>query len=288
MQRYWFGDITEDGCQTAPQDLPGLIDRVSTLRTDMEPFVPLQWSQAVECGYVPDRREYLSRLRSLCILLAGERIAAAFQRPEEEVIRMIRALDDLSIAINHLTGRCIDWHGLHHPKMVRREYPARERDLLLFLKSEEKGVLVSCVEEVERLVDLRISLARAVTRAAERAFPNSSALVGGLVAARLVERAGGLERLAVMPSATLQVLGAETALFSHLHAGTPPPKHGILFQHRRVHRAPRHLRGRVARTIAAKMAIAAKLDHLRGVLVPEFIEKAEHQIDRAGGRHAVD
>lgn len=85
-----------------------------------------------------------------------------------------------------------------------------------------------------------------------------------------------------MPGSTIQVLGSEQALFSHLRAGTPPPKHGIIFQHRRVHNAPREVRGRVARVLAAKLAIAARLDYHRGVLVPEFIEEAQKRIDAAG------
>ncbi len=288
MQPYWFGELTDEGWKPAPRDLPGLVDWASSLRTDMDQFVPLHWSQAVECGCILDRESYLRTLRSLCMLLARQRLIASFQRPGEEVIRMIRALDELTTTINHLTGRLVDWHRIYHPGMVRREYPARERDLLHFLKTGGNETLESCAAEVERLVELRISLARCVTESANRAFPNCSAIVGGLVAARLVERAGGLERLAVLPSATLQVLGAETALFSHLHAGSPPPKHGILYQHHRIHRAPRAVRGRVARTIAAKMAIAAKLDRNRGALVPEFIDQAERAIRRAEGKNAVD
>jgi nucleolar protein 56 len=85
-----------------------------------------------------------------------------------------------------------------------------------------------------------------------------------------------------MPGSTIQVLGSERALFSHLRGGTPPPKHGIIFQHRRVHNAPREVRGRVARVLSAKIAIAARLDYFRGVLVPEFIDDAQRRIDEAG------
>jgi len=95
-------------------------------------------------------------------------------------------------------------------------------------------------------------------------------------------RAGGLSALARMPGSAIQVLGSERALFSHLRGGTPPPKHGIIFQHRRVHNAPREVRGRVARVLAAKLAIAARLDYYRGEAVPEFIRDAQEKIDGAG------
>jgi nucleolar protein 56 len=93
------------------------------------------------------------------------------------------------------------------------------------------------------------------------------------VAARLVNRAGGLQALARMSSATIQVLGAEIALFSHLRDGTPPPKHGIIYQHKRVHSAPRQIRGRVARVLASQLAIAARIDLGDGRADPVFLAK---------------
>ncbi len=70
-------------------------------------------------------------------------------------------------------------------------------------------------------------------------MPNTSALIGGLVAARLMSHAGGLLELSRLPASAIQVLGARTALFAHLRTKSPSPKHGIIFQHRRVHNAPR-------------------------------------------------
>jgi len=63
-----------------------------------------------------------------------------------------------------------------------------------------------------------------------------------------------------MPASTIQVLGAEKALFRSLKTGAQPPKHGLLFQHSLVHAAPRWQRGKIARAIAAKAAIAARVD----------------------------
>jgi nucleolar protein 56 len=103
-----------------------------------------------------------------------------------------------------------------------------------------------------------------------------------------MERAGGLEPLSQMPASAIQVIGARTALFSHMRSGTPPPKHGIIFQHRRVHSAGRDVRGRVARILAAKLAIAARVDYYRGELAPEFVAKSQAAIDRAGVKNALD
>ena len=95
-------------------------------------------------------------------------------------------------------------------------------------------------------------------------------------------QAGGLHQLSRLPASAIQVLGAKTALFAHIRTHTPSPKHGIIFQHRRVHNAPRAVRGRVSRVLAGKLAIAARLDQFRGVAVPEFLERAQEKIDAAG------
>jgi nucleolar protein 56 len=63
-----------------------------------------------------------------------------------------------------------------------------------------------------------------------------------------------------MPSSTIQLLGAEKALFLHIKEGTPVPKHGVIFQHPSVHSSPPWLRGRIARALAGKIAIAARGD----------------------------
>jgi nucleolar protein 56 len=88
--------------------------------------------------------------------------------------------------------------------------------------------------------------------------------------ARLIEEAGGLKRLARKPSGTVQVLGAENALFAHLQGRGPSPKHGVIYTHPAVRHAPRSERGSVARVLAGKLTIAARIDHYRGTLDEAF------------------
>jgi nucleolar protein 56 len=94
--------------------------------------------------------------------------------------------------------------------------------------------------------------------------PNTRTLVGSLLGARLIAIAGGLNNLAKMPASTVQVLGAEKALFRTLKTGARPPKHGLLFQHTLVHDANPWQRGKIARALAGKLAIAARTDAFSG------------------------
>ncbi|MAH98229.1 MAG: hypothetical protein CMA12_02615 [Euryarchaeota archaeon] len=105
----------------------------------------------------------------------------------------------------------------------------------------------------------------AIRESAMDYLPSLSALMGPISAAKLVSLAGGRERLARMPSGSLQVLGAHAAMAAH-RRGAPPPKHGaILFSLPQVSRSPRWVRGKIARFLAGKASIAVRIDHFNGV-----------------------
>jgi nucleolar protein 56 len=93
--------------------------------------------------------------------------------------------------------------------------------------------------------------------------PNVKELLTAPVGARVIAKAGSLNKLAILPASTIQVLGAEKALFRSLRTGANPPKHGLLFQHSLIHSAPKWQRGKIARALASKLAIAARIDLFR-------------------------
>lgn len=279
-RRYWWGEIEDDGtCTPAPADDTAALERLAAIETPMDRWVPARWEDAVACGAVIDRASYLARLHRLSTRLAAARVAEAFRSPDIELAQMVRALDGLDEAINLLTERAVEWYSTQDPGFTRKFSTLPSRKLVPLLAARAKGPLRLLLAEIEGLAATRAALARDVTRAADRVLPNSSALVGGLVAARLLAAAGSLDALSRLPGSGLQVLGARTALFSHIRSGTPPPKHGLIFQHRRVHGAPAPVRGRVARVLAARLAIAARIDRYRGEIDPAFLEAANARID---------
>jgi nucleolar protein 56 len=105
-----------------------------------------------------------------------------------------------------------------------------------------------------------------------------------VLAARLIGLAGGLESLAKQPSGTVQVLGAEDALFAHLQGGAPSPKHGIIFTHEAVRNTRQADRGSAARALAGKLSIAARVDHYSGDLRPELEAELQERIETIRGR----
>jgi nucleolar protein 56 len=109
--------------------------------------------------------------------------------------------------------------------------------------------------------------------------PNLRLLVGSSLAAKLISHAGGLKRLAVYPSSTVQIMGAEKALFRHLKSGDRPPKYGLIYQHPQVRGAKWWNRGKIARMLAGMISHAARRDVFTKTFdenaFDEFIEKAE-------------
>ena len=286
MRSYWFGDVVEGGCIPSEGDTDARVRRVLSLRTTMVDFVPLDWEDAVACGICRDRKEYLSFLREICFAATELEIREQYAGKDVELLQMVRTLDEMDELINRLSDRVTEWYQVRNPSFSRKYRRTPAHVLVKNIARSNKGALGRVAVHVEEFSTARTELAKEVSNRANRVLPNTSALIGGLVAARLMSHAGGLLPLSRMPASAIQVLGARTALFAHLRTHSPSPKHGIIFQHRRVHNAPREVRGKVARALAGKLAIASRLDYFRGVPVPEFLDKAQARIDflgRGGG-----
>jgi nucleolar protein 56 len=285
MQLFWFGYIEDGHCTQFAGDTNALFERVqSILSISRDSYAPPEWEQAVLCGFCRDRREYLTRLQAVCIAVAERSIREQYSRKDAELLQMVRTLDEIDKVINLLSEKAAEWYLIRHPAFSRKYHRTSAHALIKTMHEKSKGALGKVAGEIEELGNTRTILAKEVSSRANDVMPNTSALIGGLVAARLMSHAGGLRPLSRLPASAIQVLGARTALFSHLKTKSPCPKHGIIFQHRRVHTAPRDIRGKVARVLAGKLAIAARLDYFRGVIEPEFLERAQKRIDATGAR----
>lgn len=285
MDAFWFGTREEKTCHPVTGDVVAVATHLSTLKVSGTRINFPDWKLAVDCGFCSDRTEYLQKLREVTTYLAEEQMRSYYGEKDRELLSMVRMLDRMDDAINLLTEQATEWYLVSDPKFSRKYRTLSSKTLLQIMKKKSRGPILGILGNIEMLTQERNNLMRQVSRAADRLLPNSSAILGGLVAARLLSRAGGLENLARLPASSLQVLGAQSALFSHLRMHTPPPKHGIIFQHRRIHNAPGNLRGKVARVIAGKLAIAVRIDYYRGEIDHDFLQKTEEQIGKiAGGK----
>jgi nucleolar protein 56 len=287
MQSYWFGDIADGRCLPFTGDTSTLVSRVLALPVNPGGAVLPDWKLAVSCGFCSDRADYLARLQAVCIAAAERSVKEHYAGKDAELLQMVRTLDEMDTVINLLSERAADWYMIRHPAFSRKYRRTPAHILVRTIQEKSRGALGKVAGEIGQLSETRTVLAKEVSARANTVLPNSSALIGGLVAARLMADAGGLLPLSRLPASAIQVLGARTALFAHLKTHSPSPKHGIIFQHRRVHNAPREVRGRVARVLAGKLAIAARLDYFRGTADPVFLAAAQERIDAAGKGDSV-
>jgi nucleolar protein 56 len=242
-------------------------------------------------------------LREAMIALGKRQLRRAVE-PADHVIQGIRTLDEVTRARDLLTERLRDWYALHFPELSRMVETARFADLVAERGHRDK-MPVDAVDSVgaeieakdlQAIQDLASSLralqrerasleAYVETRMRELA-PNVAHLAGPLVGARLIALVGGLDELARKPSSTIQLLGAEKAMFRHLRQGSKPPKHGVLFQHPWVHGAPPWQRGPIARALAGKIAIGARADAYTGrFLGEELREEVVAAVEEAKRTH---
>lgn len=226
----------------------------------------------------PEEFGYDRRLLHDAMVELGKRRIRKAVRPEDHLRHGLAALDDLIAQENLLLERLREWYGLHFPELARTvdietyldlidahgrrdAMPIDHRDSVGADLGEAEEREVRALARLARTVgDSRQAVNAYVDRSIRGLAPNVSDLAGPLVAARLVTLAGSVADLARAPAGTIQVLGAERALFRHLRTGAQPPKHGVLFQHPLVHSAPPWQRGAIARALAAKIAMAARAD----------------------------
>ena len=215
--------------------------------------------------------------------LAKRGVASSAADPDRRLDMLSGATSELRTAWGTSESRCVEWAGLFLPDAdldgQRDEIPsslAEAESIAVAAASlglqtpehlpgeQEWDALRTHARGVIELADRLESAEQATRSLAQQHVPTLSLLVGPLGAAKMVTLAGGRERLARMPSGSLQVLGASGAMAAH-RRGAPPPKHSpILFSLPQVSRAPRWVRGKIARYLAGKCSIAVRVDHFNG------------------------
>merc|ERR1711957_883458 len=133
--------------------------------------------------------------------------------------------------------------------------------------------------EVVKLADMRKSLHEYLKTKMDLVAPNLSALIGEIIGARLIAHAGSLINLAKYPSSTVQILGAEKALFRALKTKGNTPKYGLIFHSTFIGRAQQKNKGRISRYLANKCSMASRIDCFSDEATTVFGEKLRDQVE---------
>lgn len=236
---------------------------------------------------------------------AKRKVRQAISSRDNLLIQSVGAIDELNKTSNLLFERLSEWYGMHFPELksgdnakyvegvlaidrsnpdaaeLEKIFGPQAQSIAAKAKSsvgsgfsqEDFSAVRGLAQQIKALWKLRDGIEEYEEKVAQEICPNMSHLAGPHLAAKLVAQAGGLQRLSTFPASTIQVLGAEKALFKHLRSGSRPPKHGLLFQHPLVGKSPKKLRGKIARALAGKLMIASKADAITHNFIAEKLRE---------------
>ncbi|RAL42818.1 hypothetical protein DM860_009325 [Cuscuta australis] len=240
-------------------------------------------------------------------------------RVDNMVIQAIFMLDTLDKDINTFSMRIREWYSWHFPELVKiindnylyaklakfidDKAQLSDDSILAIMEivgDEDKAKeiveaakasmghdlspvdLINVKQFAHRVMDLaeyRKNLYNYLIAKMQDIAPNLAALVGDVVGARLISHAGSLSNLAKCASSTLQILGAEKALFRALKTKGNTPKYGLIFHSSFIGRAGARNKGRIARFLANKCSIASRLDCFLDTSTTKFGEKLRQQVE---------
>ena len=238
------------------------------------------------------------------------------------IVQAIALLDDLDKELNTYAMRVKEWYGWHFPelgKMLNDNLAyarvvrtmgmrtgaagadlaeilpeeieasvkaAAEVSMGTEITSEDLENIQALAEQVVEFTDYRQQLSGYLSARMAAVAPNLTALVGDLVGARLIAHAGSLMNLAKSPASTIQILGAEKALFRALKTKHDTPKYGLIYHASLIGQASGKNKGKIARVLAAKAAIGLRVDALADWTPQDGDEEPPEEVRAALGNES--
>lgn len=304
----WFGVLELDSngktlsSEVFPKDIRELALRSLSLRESRQNLPPEGFdlkTAALECGFTESLSEYYSLLHKVTLETVKLQVSQALT-PDQRIIQAVEALDDINETTNSLSERLFEWYGGYFPEsglsgeelaVFISRYGSRENlppedphylkaknSMGAKLEAADEVLLKGLAESVCSLYERRKQIEAYIESSMEILAPNLALLAGPMLGARLISIAGSLEKLAAFPSSTIQVIGASKALFKHLRSRAPSPKHGIIYSHPLINTSPGWVRGKVARALAAKLSLAARIDFYSAKRNPSLENELEEKI----------
>lgn len=223
------------------------------------------------------------KVRDEAFLFTAEQLRKSVNE-DNFVMQSISSIEEIDKATNMLSKRLREWYELYFPEVSRkltdheefaRQILGKSRDDLakeLSLENvmggefsaDDVDAVLSLAKQIVGLFDERKRIESYLEKVMQKYCPNLLYLAGASVGARLLREARSLRRLASIQASTIQLYGAEKALFRHLRTGARPPKHGFIIQHPLVAKAAYKMKGKVARKLADKISLACRVDYFKG------------------------
>ncbi len=265
--------------------------------------------QLKKIGIYKTQNEILRQYKEISEQLTKIKVSQAGGKADIIIIQIITTLDIIKKSLNLFSARLREWYGLHFPELtdkiidddiilaslvstlgyrnkftlenLKKNFDLKERTIekLTQQASESMGadidltIIQNYAHQIIALDRYRQELEIYLEDLVEKTAPNINAIIGSLIGAKLIAKAGGLRKLAFMPASRIQLLGAEKALYRFLKTGEKRPKHGLIFQWNQIRSAKVSHRGNIARIVAGKIGIAAKVDFFEGEFIGDILTK---------------
>lgn len=260
-------------------------------------------------GIYKTRIEILLIFKRVQEKLIKESIKEAGGKEDLIIIQVIEALDILKKSISLFASRLKEWYGLHFPELTDKliednvilakmvdnlghrdnftieninqyfNLTEKRTERLKGLAARSMGadidlsIIKKYAQQIIELDAFRESLEAYLEELMTQAAPNLTTLIGSLIGAKLIAKAGSLKELAYMPASRIQLLGAEKALYRFLKTGEKRPKHGLIFQWNLIRGSKAYIRGKISRVISGKIGIATKVDYFKGEFIGDNLAK---------------
>lgn len=265
--------------------------------------------QLNQIGLSKKRNDILAKYKKINEELIKKKVSKAAGQIDVIITQVIETLDIIKRSISLFTNRLREWYGLYFPELtdkiiednillarmvsilgerenytfekINKDFDLHEGQIEALVKraSESMGANIDLnavqgyANQILFLDSYRQELEGYLNDLMERSAPNLNSIVGALIGAKLIAKAGGLKKLAYMPASRIQLLGAEKALYRFLKTGEKRPKHGLIFQWRQIRSSKPWIRGKISRIIAGKIGIASKIDYFSGDFVGDLFSK---------------
>lgn len=239
--------------------------------------------------------------------VAKDKIRESIKTNDVMIVESVNSLEDLEETTGRLIERLRQWcmpylpelDKIHNHQLYTRLIAVETTRENISNSSllKESGVVLSSDYDIQMddndleiirsfalslssLYDSKNTIEKYIQEKVHEVAPNLYDVAGANLAAKLIAHCNGLENLAKLPSSTVQIVGAEKAMFRHLKTGEKPPKHGLIFQHPYIRGSNWWHRGKLARAIAGKISIAARRDAFGGEYTPELKQELERRVEK--------
>ncbi|MGZ7047954.1 MAG: NOP5/NOP56 family protein [Methanobacterium sp.] len=264
-----------------------------------------------QTGFIESENELNEKIRRISFDLTNYKIKEASKAEDMYLIQAINSIDEVDEATGKLIERLREWYMIHFPELNKlknnekfigliveygnmesikqnedlSEFNIKDQSIGAEIEGSDLQIIQDFAYSIRTLQKTKKSLNDYVEQKMSEIAPNLSDLVGASLGAKLIAHIGSIEKLSLLPSSTVQIMGAEKALFRHLKTGDRPPKHGLIYQYPEIRSTNWWLKGKFARALAAKISLAVRKDVYSGEFDPKIKELLEKRLEEIKKEH---